>query len=87
MKKFARIRESYDGAFTEIYYDLYKDEEGFYVKGISFHYNAGKETILCDNRVPKELKSVQEIFEYVCKRYTASQKHIEDLREFINNNV
>lgn len=65
MTNWTRIVENYDGAFTESYLDLYKDNTGFVIQGTSWHYNAAVEKALCEIRIPTALRAAEEILTFI----------------------
>ena len=46
MNRKLQLAELYDGAFTEFYLFFGYDQNQFFLKEISYHYNAGHETLL-----------------------------------------
>ena len=66
-ENWSRIKESYDGGFTEMYLDLYKIESEFVLKGTSFHYNAGAEKVLCEIWVPNSLRNAKDILKFAIR--------------------
>ena len=67
MRNWTRIKEVYDGGFTEMYLDLYNCETGFVIKGISYHYNAGAEKKLCEVEIPGTVKSTEDVLNFIAK--------------------
>ena len=41
-----RLKEGYDGKFTEFYLDLCQENGTFFIKKISYHYNAGRTDLI-----------------------------------------
>lgn len=65
MRNWSRIKEVYDGAFSEMYLDLYYCETGFVIKGTSYHYNAGAERILCEVIIPDTVLNTKDILGFI----------------------
>ena len=96
MKNWSRIKEAYNGGFTEMYLDLYKCESGFVIKGSSYHYNAGAENVLCEVRIPTAIRGAKDILRFIADNHlsypwakiTLNELHTNDqLITFIEENI
>lgn len=65
MNSWARISEAYDGGFTEFYIDLVIENFTLKIKETSFHYNAHKENLINEIIIPDNLKTCEEILEFI----------------------
>ena len=89
MKNWSRIKESYDGGFTEMYLDLYKIESEFVLKGTSFHYNAGAEKVLCEILVSNSLRNAKDILKFIADNHSyyswakISLKELEENKDLV----
>lgn len=70
MRNWSRIKEVYDGAFSEMYLDLYYCETGFVIKGTSYHYNAGMEKILCEVKIPGAIKNTEDVLNFIADNHS-----------------
>ena len=83
MKNWTRIKETYDGGFTEMYLDLYKCESGFVLKGTAYHYNAGAEKVLCEINIPGTAKGTNHILNFIadhCALYPWAKITLDEIK-------
>ena len=60
-----RIAEAYDGAFTEFYVDLLKEDSCLKLRERSYHYNANHETLIKEVIMPENLRTFEDIFFFI----------------------
>ena len=80
-----RLKEGYDGKFTEFYLDLCQENGTFFIKKISYHYNAGRTDLIKEIVVPENKNTKEKIVKFIAQKSLAFKWCTVSVDELLNN--